>query len=61
MKTDTQKLKEIFKVIKKYRKSIDDAAEEDSEVTFGGNGINWCEADLTFSAFEKDIAEAIKD
>ncbi len=61
MKTDTQKLKEILKLIKQYRKDIDKACKKDCEVTFGGNGINSSEADLTFSAFEEDVAAALKE
>lgn len=61
MKTDTQKLKKILKLIKTYRKDIDEACEKDCEVTLGGNGINSSEADLTFTAFEWDVQEILKE
>lgn len=61
MKTDTQKLKKILKLIKKYRKDIDEAREKDCEVTLGGNGINSFEANLTFKAFEFDVQEILRE
>lgn len=61
MKTDTQKLKQILKLMKQYRKDIDKACDDDCEVTLGGNGINSSEADLTFSAFEDDVNQILND
>lgn len=60
MKTDTQKLKEIIKLMKQYHKEIDRACNNDCEVTLGGNGINSNEAYLTFSAFEKDVSKILE-
>lgn len=47
--------------MKQYRKDIDEACENDCEVTLGGNGINSNEASFTFSAFEEDVAQILKD
>jgi hypothetical protein len=60
MKTDTQKLKEILKLIKRYRQDINEAIEQDCEVTLGSNGINCYAASQTFRAFEEDVAEILK-
>ncbi len=57
--TDKDKLDDIKKLLKKYRKDIDRAVRNDHEVTLAGNGINCCEADSTFSALEEDILEII--
>jgi hypothetical protein len=61
MKTDTQKLKKILKLIKTYRKNIDEACNNDCEVTLGCNGINSSEAHFTFKAFEDDVQEILKE
>ena len=61
MKTAEQKLKQILKLMKQYRKDIDKSCKNDCEVTLGGNGINSSEASLTFSAFEEDVAQILKD
>lgn len=60
MKTDTQKLKEILKLMEQYRKEINEAIEEDCEVNLGCNGINCHEASQTFRAFEEDVADILK-
>jgi len=50
-----EQIKAVKKLVKNYRKEINKAVKDDCEVNLGGNGINGCEADATFSAFEEDL------
>jgi len=58
---EKDKLTEIKKLLKTYRKEIDRAIKNDGEVNLKGNGINCSEADLTFSALEEDILKILNN
>lgn len=57
--TAESKLKKIQKILKNYKKEIDDACDNDREVTLGGNGINCWEASSTLKPLAGEINAVI--
>jgi hypothetical protein len=59
--TPEQKLERIAAILKEYEELIDEAVENDSEVTLGGNGINSGEAAFTFGPLNEEIQEVLTE
>ena len=57
--TDKEKLKKIEDILVIYEVDIDEACDNDWEVTLGGNGINCAEAYSTFTPLAKEIRSII--
>lgn len=55
----TDKLKKIEEILNSYESLIQEALNDDSEVTLNGCGVNCCEAAHTFRAIAKDIREVL--
>jgi hypothetical protein len=56
---DKQKLQEIVRFLGEVMDAIEEAAENDSEVTIGGNGINSSEAGATLRPIVKRVNEIV--
>lgn len=52
-------LDQIMTILDRYEDEIDQAVDGDHEVTLGGNGINCCEASLTFGPLAREIRKMI--
>ncbi len=58
--TDKAKLVKIQALLKKTRKELDEAVENDCEYTTAqGNGVNCCEAETMFTEIEEAINEIL--